>query len=370
MNTRSHPIPLVDLGLQHARVSDEIRIAMDEVISKTAFILGRPVEKFEADFAAYCQVEHSIGVANGTDAIELALRAVGIGVGDEVILPANTFIATPEAVVRCGAVPVVVDCGKDYLIDPELVAAQVTARTRAVIPVHLYGQMAAVEDLRAAVGADILIVEDAAQSQGAERWGRRAGSVGDVAATSFYPGKNLGAYGDAGAVMTSSGATAQRVSYLRNHGGIRKYEHHVVGMNSRLDGIQAAVLSVKLSRLDSWNEERRLAADIYGDLLRDSPSVVVPTVSDGNKHVWHLYVVRVPDRDRVLAELNQAKIGAGIHYPTPLHLLPAFRYLGYSQGDFPVAEKLANEILSLPIYPGITKEQQERVADELTRVVA
>ena len=368
--TTTTPVPLVDLGLQHGRIAADVRVAMDEVISKTAFILGPHVANFESEFAAYCQTQFAIGVANGTDAIELALRGVGIGAGDEVIIPANTFVATPEAVVRCGAVPVLVDCGDDFLIDPTLVADRLTDRTKAVIPVHLYGQMAPVEHIRDVVGSDILIIEDAAQAQGAERWGRRAGSVGDAAATSFYPGKNLGAYGDAGCVMTSLEPAAELIMALRNHGGIRKYEHTEVGVNSRLDGLQAAVLSVKLKHLDAWNSERRVAADLYSALLAGKDGITLPAVRAGNEHVWHLYVVRVAGRDRVLAELNEAGIGAGIHYPTPIHLLPAFRSLGYAKGAFPVAEQAANEILSLPIYPGITANQQSSVARCLLRAVA
>jgi dTDP-4-amino-4,6-dideoxygalactose transaminase len=342
---------------------------MDEVISTSAFILGPHLERFESEFASYCRADHVIGVGNGTDAIELALRGVGIGESDEVILPANTFVATAEAIARCGAVPVFVDCDADYLIDPTLIAERITARTRAVIPVHLYGQMAAVEQIRAIVGPDVLIVEDAAQAHGAQRWGRRAGSVADAAATSFYPGKNLGAYGDAGAVITSSDSVCAKVRSLRNHGGVSKYEHNELGVNSRLDAIQAAVLSVKLKQLDEWNSERAAAATEYARLIRDRPQVQLPRVRAGNDHVWHLYVVRVPERDRVLAELNESGIGSGVHYPTPVHLLPAFRYLGYAVGDFPVAERLSQEILTLPIFPGITPDQQSRVVECLVRAL-
>ena len=369
MTSRETTVPFVDLGLQHSRVAAEISAAIDEVISTTAFILGTHVERFESEFAMYCRTEHAVGVANGTDAIELALRAIGTVPGDDVILPANTFVATAEAVVRCGARPVLVDCAEDFLIDPTLLGPLITERTRAVIPVHLYGQMANMEAIRSVVGPTVRIIEDAAQAQGAERWGRRAGSLGDIAATSFYPGKNLGAYGDAGAVMTSSEEAADRVRALRNHGGVRKYEHCEFGMNSRLDGIQAAVLSVKLKQLDEWNQERKQAATRYGALLGGVPAIVLPKVSAGNDHVWHLYVVRVPDRDRILGELSEAGIAAGIHYPTPIHLLPAFGFLGHRVGDFPVAERVAAEILSLPIFPGISPDQQAIVAGQLRRAV-
>ena len=361
------PVPLVDLGLQHSRIAEEVREGFERVLNRTAFVLGPEAEAFERAFAEYCGVRHCIGVASGTDAIELALRGSGIGAGDEVIVPTNTFVATAEAVVRAGATPVLVDCDDDYLIDVDAVSAAVTKRTRAVVPVHLYGQVAPMKEVRDAVPEDVVVIEDAAQSQGAVQSGRRAGSLGLAAATSFYPGKNLGAYGDAGAVMTDDDSVAERVRRIRNHGGVNKYEHLEFGVNSRLDGLQAVVLSLKLRRLDAWNAERREAAARYDDLLADLPEVLRPRTRPENEHVWHLYVVRVPRRDHVLAHLNSAGIGAGIHYPTPVHLLPAFAYLGHGQGVFPRAEHMAGEILSLPIFPGITAEQQERAADNLRR---
>jgi dTDP-4-amino-4,6-dideoxygalactose transaminase len=306
-----------------------------------------------------------VGVANGTDAIEIALRALGIGAGDECILPANTFIATAEAVCRAGATPVLVDCADDgtYLIDTAAVEAAVTGRTRAIIPVHLYGQAAPVErllPLATRIGG--WVVEDAAQSQGARRNGTGAGALAHAAATSFYPGKNLGAYGDAGAMLTGSGEVAARMRVLRNHGSARKYEHQVMGVNSRLDTLQAVVLSAKLRRLAGWNEARRAAAQRYDTLLAGLDEVARPRTLDGNEHVWHLYVVRVPDRDRVLKELQAAGIGAGIHYPVPIHLTEAFAGLGYAEGAFPVAEHAARELLSLPLFAEITAGQQEQVA--------
>ena len=359
-------IPLVDLGLQHRRIAGEVRAGFDRVLETTAFILGPEAERFEQAYADYCGVRHCVGVGNGTDAVELALRAAGVGTGDEVVLPANTFVATAEAVLRASARVVLADCDETYLLDPESVADRVGPRTRAVIPVHLYGQLAPMKALAAAVGEDVLVIEDAAQSQGATQDGRRSGSFGAAAATSFYPGKNLGAYGDAGAVTTSSDEVAARLRAVRNHGGVRRYEHGEFGVNSRLDGLQAVVLSAKLAVLDRWNAERREAAARYDRLLADVPGVVLPRVAPGNEHVWHLYVVRVPRRDEVLAALDGAGIGAGIHYPSPVHLLPAFGFLGLGAGAFPRAEAYAAEILSLPIYPGITAAQQERVADALT----
>lgn len=358
-------VPMLDLGIQHRQVADTIRDGFERVFAATSFIQGPDVARFEAEFAAYCEIDQVIGVGNGTDALELALRGAGIGAGDEVIVPANTFIATAEAVVRAGASVVFADCDENFLIDPMQVQQKLSGRTRAVIAVHLYGQTAPIDDLRAVVGPDAIIVEDAAQSQGARYRGRRAGSLGDVAGTSFYPGKNLGAYGDAGAVMTGSAAIAGRVRILGNHGSIQKYEHLSIGTNSRLDSLQAVVLSAKLARLDDWNAERRVLAARYSSLLAEAPGVVTPVTVAGNEHVFHQYVVRVAGRDRVVAEMNAAGIGAGIHYPYPVHLTPAFAAPKLGVGSFPVAELLCTEILSLPIYPGLTAAQQNRVIEVL-----
>ena len=365
-------VPLVDLAVQHAAVADEVAEGWRQVLAKTSFIAGPQVAAFEAEYAAFTGVRHCVGVANGTDAIEIALRALGVGPGDECIVPANTFIATAEAVHRTGAQPVLADCADDgtYLIDPEAVASALTLRTRAIIPVHLYGQMAPVERLvPVAQQAGARIVEDAAQSQGARRRETGAGVLGDAAATSFYPGKNLGAYGDAGAVLTDSADLAARIRLIADHGSRKKYEHELIGLNSRLDTLQAVVLSAKLCRLDGWNSARQAAAERYNAMLAQEEDVITPRVLDGNEHVWHLYVVRVPDRDRVLGELHAEGIGAGIHYPVPLHLTPAFDKLGYPEGAFPVAERAAREILSLPLFPGITAQQQERVVSVLLAAV-
>ena len=363
------PVPLVDLGITTRRVRDEVALRFDDVISRSAFVLGAEVEEFEMAFADYCGVAYCAGVGNGTDAIELALRGVGIGKGDDVVLPANTFVATAEAVVRAGARVVVADVGDDYLIDPASVARALTPQTRAVIGVHLYGQTAPMEQLAEVVGPDVLLVEDAAQAQGARRHGRPAGSLGTVAATSFYPGKNLGAFGDAGAVMTGSEEVVTRVRAARNHGGVRRYEHDEFGVNSRLDTLQAVVLTAKLKHLEEWNEERRAAAARYAELLGGIDGVRLPVTAQGNEPVWHLYVVQVEERDAVLAQLNAAGIGAAIHYPTPVHLLGSMRDLGHRLGDFPVAERAAGRILSLPLYPGITAAQQDRVAGVLSAAV-
>ncbi|MBM7770573.1 dTDP-4-amino-4,6-dideoxygalactose transaminase [Actinokineospora baliensis] len=364
------PIPLVDLAAQHAAVADEVAEGWAAVLAKTAFVGGPQVTAFEAEYAAFAGVEHCVGLGNGTDALELALRALSIGAGDECIVPANTFIATAEAVARTGATPVLVDCDLDTaLIDVDAAAAAVTTRTRAVLPVDLYGQVAPIDKLRSVLPTNVAIVEDAAQSQGATRGGQTAGSFGDIAATSFYPGKNLGAYGDAGAVTTSRADLAERVRLLGAHGSPRKYEHPVLGFNSRLDTLQAVVLSAKLRRLADWNAARRVAADRYTALLSELDAVTTPVVAEGNVPVWHLYVIRVANRDAVLGKLHAEGIGAGIHYPTPVHLTGAFADLGLGAGAFPNSELLGGEILSLPLFPEITEAQQQRVVSVLAEAV-
>lgn len=357
-------IPPVDLSIQHAEVADEVAEGWAAVLAKTAFVGGPQVAEFEQAYASYSGVSHCIGVANGTDALELALRAVDAGPGDECIVPANSFIATAEAVARAGATPVFVDCDPDsFLIDTKSALAAITPRTKAILPVHLYGQIAPVEDLR---DQGVVIVEDAAQSQGATRHGAASGSIGDIAGTSFYPGKNLGAYGDAGAVTTNSSTLAARVRLLSQHGSTEKYVHSALGFNSRLDTMQAVVLQAKLRRLTDWNAQRASAASYYSTLLAGIPGVRLPSVLPGNTHVWHLYVVRVPDRDRVHDHLRANGIGAAIHYPTPIHQTVPFK----TGGSFPNAELVAGEILSLPIFPGITRAQQERVAEVLSGALA
>jgi dTDP-4-amino-4,6-dideoxygalactose transaminase len=356
-------IPLVDLAWQHREIADEVKVGIERVMESGAFILGPDVAAFESEFARACGVAHAIGVGNGTDALELACRAVGVGPGDEVIVPANSFIASALAVARAGATPVLVDSDPEtHLLDVEATLARIGPKTRALMPVNLFGQIAPIEAFEA---AGVAIVEDAAQSHGARRHGRRSGSLGRVAGTSFYPGKNLGAYGDAGGVSTDDDAIAERVRALRQYGSPRKYHHPEIGFNSRLDTLQAVVLRAKLRRLDAWNEERRQAARRYDALLADLRGVVLPRTLAGNEHVWHLYTVRVPGRDRVLSQLQRDGIGAGVHYPLPIHLQGAFRHLGHRAGDFPNAERAAEELLSLPIFPGLRPGQQERVVSAL-----
>ena len=364
-------IPLVDLKAQHRLVAEEVQKGFARVFDATNFIDGAEVRAFEEAFAAFAKVKHCVGVANGTDALELALRASGIGPGHEVIVPANTFIATPLAVARTGATPVFVDCDPThYLIDVQQAARRVTRRTRAIMPVHLYGQIAPMEQVAEFASAHRLtIVEDAAQSHGAVRAGKCSGHWGVSAGVSFYPGKNLGAYGDAGAVLTESPEVAQRLRGLRNYGSDVKYHHPETGFNSRLDTLQAVVLMAKLAHLEMWNEARRVAAARYDEMLAGVAEITRPAILAGNTHVYHLYVVRVPRRDAVLKQLHAAGIGAGIHYPVACHLQGAFRHLGYQRGDMPVSERAADEILSLPLFPGITADQQQRVVAELLAAV-
>jgi len=360
-------IPLVDLGAQHRQIADEVARGFAGILETTSFILGKEVKQFEEAYAAFVGARHCVAVANGTDALELALRATGIGPGAEVILPTNTFIATALAVARAGATPVLVDCEPvHYMLDVAAVAKKITPRTRAIMPVDLYGQVPPMEAIEAlAQKHDLAIVEDAAQAQGAKRNGRGAGTFGVAAGTSFYPGKNLGAYGDGGAVTTSSDEVAAKVRALRNYGSEVKYHHPETGFNSRLDTLQAVVLLAKLKRLAAWNEARRAAARRYDELLAAVPGIVLPRTAEGNEHIWHLYVVRVARRDEVLKKLNADGIGAGIHYPVPVHLQGAFKHLGHKPGDFPIAERTSSEILSLPMFGEITADQQARVVDRL-----
>jgi dTDP-4-amino-4,6-dideoxygalactose transaminase len=359
-----HTIPLVDLSVQHTHIADEVEAGFAEVLAAGDFVGGKAVAAFEQEYADFVGARACVGVANGTDALEMALRANAIGAGDDVVLPANTFIATAEAVVRTGARPVFVDVDDEaLLIDPARVTDALTERTRAVIAVDLYGQVAPFEQLPSSLAErGVVVIEDGAQSQGAHRHGRPAGRFGRVAATSFYPGKNLGAYGDAGAVITDDDVLAQHVRVMGAHGSSTKYQHTHVGFNSRLDTLQAVVLRAKLRRLHEWNAQRRAAATVYDDLLGGIPGLRLPVTLPGNEHVWHLYVVRVADRDGVLRHARAQGVGASVHYPTPVHLTPAMAEFGAGNGSMPVSEKAAGEILSLPLYPGITVDQQARVA--------
>ena len=365
-------IPLVDLKAQHQQIADELQQRFERLFENTEFILGEEVASFEHEFAGFCGVKHCVGVANGTDALEMMLRAVDVGNGDEVIVPANSFIATAAAVVRAGAVPRFADSDPEtHLVDVQTVAQQINRRTKAIVPVHLYGQIAPMEELKAlADQTGVLLLEDAAHAQGARHHKQGIGSIGLAAATSFYPSKNLGGYGDGGAVLTNSDDVAAAVRALRNHGSETKYHHPRVGFNSRLDAIQAVVLSAKLKHLAHWSEARRQAARRYDELLSELDAVTLPVTLPGNEHVWHLYVVRVPRRDAVLRKLNEAGIGAAPHYPLPIHLQGAFKHLCHKRGDFPVAEGASEQVLSIPIFPEITVEQQIYVVSELQRALS
>ena len=356
-------IPLVELAGQYRGLRDEIVPALERVMEAGDFILGGEVERFEAEFAAFCEAPHAVGVASGTDALLLALRALGIGPGDEVVVPANTFIATALAVTHAGATPVLADVREDdACLDPEALEAALTPRTRAVIPVHLYGQPARMDEiLEIARRRGLRVLEDACQAHGARHRGRRAGSLGDAAAFSFYPGKNLGAYGDGGAVVTADPEVAARLRLDRQYGQRVKYLHDSLGMNSRLDTVQAAVLRIKLARLEGWNARRRALAARYDRALEES-GVLLPRTRPEVEHVHHLYVVRHPARDDLLRGLHARGIGAGIHYPVPVHLQPPYRELRTVPEGAPVTTRMAGEILSLPLYPEMAPEAVDEVA--------
>jgi dTDP-4-amino-4,6-dideoxygalactose transaminase len=354
-------LPLLDLHAQHAAIQDELDAAIRGVLAHGRFIQGPEIEQFEEAFARYCDVRHCVGVANGTAAIEVVLRAAGIGAGDEVVTTPFTFIATVEPIILAGARPVFADVDPDTgLLDIEAATAAITARTAAIVPVHLYGQTVDLDAFRGLADQHgLLLLEDAAQAHGARWRGRRAGSVGDAATFSFYPGKNLGALGDAGAVTTNDDQLAQRLRKLRDHGRIDKYRHDEVGTNVRLDTLQAAVLATKLRHLDAWNSARRRHALAYDGAFAQVEGAEPIQVHPDAEAVFHQYVIRVAERDAVLTELTGQGIGAGVHYPVPLHRQPALA--GTTDGDFPAAEALADGVLSLPVFPELTDEQRGEV---------
>jgi dTDP-4-amino-4,6-dideoxygalactose transaminase len=356
-------VPFVDLKAQYRSIQDEIDPAIREVIESTSFVLGPAVERFESDFAGYLGVDHVVATSNGTVALQLALLALEIRSGDEVIVPAHTFIATAEAVAHVGAKPVFVDVRDDTgNLDPTLLAEVVTPRTRAIIPVHLYGQPADLEPvLEFARGRGISVLEDACQAHGATYRGRRVGSFGVASCFSFYPGKNLGAYGEGGAVATDDPHLASRVRRLRDHGQTRRYEHAEIGYNARMEGIQGAVLAVKLRHLDDWNEARRVRAAAYSEALATVPGLRVPQVAPDREHVFHLYVARTEDRDALREHLSGLGIQTGLHYPIPLHLQGAFATGRDRVGEHPVSERWARTGLSLPLFAELTGEQQAEV---------
>jgi dTDP-4-amino-4,6-dideoxygalactose transaminase len=357
-------IPLVDLRAQYRALKPRLDAAAIRVLESGRYVLGPEVAAFEAEFAACCRTAHAVGVSSGTSALHLALLAAGVGPGDEVITVPFTFVATVAAIQYAGARPVLVDVERDTLnLDASRLEAAVTARTRAIVPVHLYGQPADMEPiLRIARARGLAVIEDAAQAHGAEYLGRPAGGVGVMGCFSFYPGKNLGAAGEGGAVTTNDGELAARVRLLRDWGAERKYHHVVPGFNYRLDELQAAILRVKLGELESWTHARRRHAARYRELLTGAP-VGLPAEAPDRRHVYHVFAVRHPERDRLAAALGQAGIATGIHYPVPVHLQPGYAALGYRRGDFPVAECAAREVLSLPMYPELRASQLEAVVD-------
>lgn len=369
-------VPFQDLPLQTAALRAELDPAIDAVLKHCGFIHGPECAAFEKDFAAFTGAKYAIGLGSGTDALQFMCRGLGIGPGDEVITVANSFIASAEAVSYAGAKPVLVDCRlEDYLIDPAAIAAAITPRTKAILPVHLYGQPANMEPIAAlAKQHGLHLLEDAAQAHGAQlKDGRHCGTLGVAAGFSFYPGKNLGAFGDGGAVTTSDDALAQKLKLLRNWGSVVKYHHEVQGYNSRLDSLQAAVLGVKLRHLAHWNDERRKVAGWYRENLRDCAAVVLPQEMPWcARHVYHLFVVRLPDHDRdaVAKKLADAGVQTVVHYPIPIHLQKAYAELGYKPGAFPNAEKAAKSILSLPMFPEMTRDQCDVACAQLRKALA
>jgi len=364
-------VPLIDLVRQYRTLKSEIDAAIRGVVESGRFIGGPGVEALEEEVAQYLGARYAIGVASGTDALWLSLMALGIGPGDEVITTPFTFVATAEAIALLGARPVFVDIDlRTYCIDPERIEAAITPHTKAILPVHIFGQPVdwdPIEEI--AKKYDLFLIEDGAQAIGAEYRGRKACSLGHMGCLSFFPTKNLGAYGDGGMITTDDPEMADRLRVLRVHGAEEKYVHKFLGTNSRLDAIQAAVLRVKLPHVDRWNARRREIAALYDELLREVDVVVTPHVRSGCIHVYHQYSVRVPDRDKVRKRLAEAGVATAVHYPIPLHLQEAFGYLGYKEGDFPVAEKVSREVLSLPMFPELTDEEICYVAEQLKKAL-
>jgi dTDP-4-amino-4,6-dideoxygalactose transaminase len=361
-------IPLVDLKAQYLSIKKEIDEAIQRVLNKCNFIMGDEVKEFEEELASFCSAQYAVGVSSGTDALLLALKALNIQPGDEVITVPNTFIATTEAITMAGGKIKFVDIDEEtFNIDTNKIESAITNKTRAILPVHLYGQPANMDPIiNLAKKYNLKVIEDAAQAHGAEYKNKRVGALGDIGIFSFYPGKNLGAYGDAGAVVTNDPDISNKIAMLRNHGRTKKYEHEYEGYNCRLDTLQAAILRVKLKYINSWNEARRNHASSYRKLLQNT-DIILPTEQKDNKHIYHIFAVRTADRDNLLNKLKNEGIGAGIHYPIPLHLQPAYRYLGYKAGDFPITEKCAREIISLPMYPELDEVKIKKIAEAISK---
>jgi dTDP-4-amino-4,6-dideoxygalactose transaminase len=360
-------VPFLHLKAQYESIKDEINEAIQQVLDSCAFAGGQFVEKFESEFAEFCDCKHAIGVGSGTEALWLTLLALGIGPDDEVITVPNTFMATTEAISFCGAAPVFVDIDKQtYNMNPDLLEQAITARTKAIIPVHIFGQMADTETIMAIAKAHgLYVIEDACQAHGAQYKGRMAGSIGDAGCFSFYPGKNLGAYGEAGAIVTNNSELDKAVRQLRDHGQSQKYLHAKIGWNARMDGIQGVVLSIKLQYLRDWNEKRRRNAKLYDELLAGIDGLITPVEAVDRKHVYHIYAICINSRDALIKTLAEKGISCGIHYPIPIHLQEAYSFLGLQGGCFPVAESCALKFVSLPMFPELSKEQIEYIGTEI-----
>jgi dTDP-4-amino-4,6-dideoxygalactose transaminase len=364
-------IPIVDLKAQYRSIKQEVDAAVLDVLDSTQFILGEQVAAFEREFAGYAGAGETVAMNSGTSALHLALLAAGIGPGDEVITVPFTFVATVSAITYTGATPVLIDVDPVYLtMDPDAIERRITPRTKAIMPVHLYGQPADMDPILAIARThNLIVIEDAAQAHGSEYKGRRCGSMGAMAGFSFYPGKNLGAYGEGGATVTSDPGYARTMRMLRDWGQAKKYEHTLKGFNARMDGIQGAILRVKLRHMEAWTESRRSRAALYDSLLAGS-GLTLPQRRPECRHVFHCYTVRTPRRDRLADHLRARNIGTGIHYPIPVHLQPAHADLGHRQGDFPNAERAAGEVLSLPLYPELTDDQVRAVAAAVLEAAA
>lgn len=365
-------VPFLDLKAQYHAIKAEIDQAVQQVMDDAAFAGGPYVEKFEKQWAQFCHCKEAVGVGSGTEAIWMALLAADIGPGDEVITVPHTFIATAEAITYCGATPVFVDIEeRTYNMDPSLIEDVITPKTKAIIPVHMYGQTADMDPImEIARRHDLFVIEDACQAHGAEYKGKKAGSIGHAGCFSFYPGKNLGAYGEAGAIVTHSPELAQKMRIFRDHGQPEKYCHSMIGWNARMDGIQGAVLSVKLSHLEHWNHMRRKHAKSYHQQLADIDRIVLPVEAENCKHIYHLYEIRVKDRDNLIAALKKKDIHCAIHYPVPVHLQQAYGFMGLKPGSFPVSERIAAEIVSLPMFPELTQPMIDAACGEIRNLCA
>lgn len=364
-------VPFLDLKLQYDSIKDEAQVALEAVLDSCAFAGGPFVSEFEGRFAEYCQCAEAIGVGTGTTSLWMALLGLGVGQGDEVITVPNTFIATAEAISFCAAKPVFVDVDREtYNMDPRLLEDAITPRTKAIVPVHLYGQMCDMDPIiEIAASKKLFVIEDACQAHGGQYKGKRAGSIGNAGCFSFYPGKNLGAYGEAGAIVTNDRSLAERLRIFRDHGQEKKGVHSIIGWNARMDGFQGAILAMKLKHLPVWTEARRRHAERYRELLSDLEEVTLPVEAEYAHHVYHVFAIRTKNRDDLIAALKEKDIHCGVHYPRSIHLQPAYQDLAYGPGSFPVAESCAQELVSLPMFPEMTELQVETVCNEIRRLV-